>query len=112
MIADIAAIESTAIKLLKTKSVPSAKQLNRKVKASYGVNTKIILAIWNRLIVEQLLPTGSLFKHLFWALAFLKTYDTEHLFSMAYGTSEKTFRQWVWKFILAISRLDVVSPTG
>ena len=50
-------------------------------------------------------------KHLLWALNFLKTYSTEEQKIVLGTETEKTMRQWIWRFIEAISILkyDVVS---
>ena len=58
------------------------------------------------------MPSGVGFKHLLWALFFLKVYETEENSANAVGkVDEKTYREWSWRFVEAISYLecDVVS---
>ena len=50
-------------------------------------------------------------RHLLWALNFLKAYSTEEQKNALGKETEKTMREWIWKFIEAISSLknEVVS---
>ena len=44
--------------------------------------------------------------HLLWALCFLKTYQPYSvLSSLVGGVDEKTYKEWVWSFVVAISEL-------
>ena len=44
--------------------------------------------------------------HLFWALKFLKNYETESVCAAKFdGVDEKTLRKWVWFYISGISQL-------
>lgn len=91
------------------KSTPSAGLLDRKTKSTFGLSAKVIVTIWNRLIAEGHMPEGAVLKYLLWSLSFLKSYETENFYAIAFKTTEKTFRQWIWKLVLALSRLDMVS---
>lgn len=106
-----AAAEAVAVDIMQCKMIPSAGIMNRKMKATYGVSINMIVIIWNRLIADNLMPRGASLKHLFWALSFLKTYETEHFYSVAFRTLEKTFRGWMWKIVLSLARLEVVCIT-
>ena len=44
--------------------------------------------------------------HLFWALNFLKNYETESVCASKFGgVDEKTLRKWVWIYIKGIASL-------
>lgn len=103
-----ATINLCATSCLALKTNPTDSALTRKSKANFGVSTAMIKFIWNCLVKDELLPNGAQVHHLLWTLAFLKTYETEQVYSSRFRTSEKTFRTWVWKLILAISRLNQV----
>ena len=83
---------------------------NRRFRAHFGTTPTVCLIIWERLDpFESILPyhRGVQFKHLLWALLFMKIYGTEHLHtSLVGGVDEKTFRKWSWIFIDAIADLE------
>jgi hypothetical protein len=78
-------------------------------KGHYGCSISTIYQIWNLLVVNNLIPPKGLVKHLYWALGYMKTYETYIGFTNKFGCSEKTFRKWVHSFIRAISSLKIVS---
>jgi len=81
-------------------------------KAHFGVSIFVVHVVWERLLVEDLLPTrhgGARPIHLLWALLFLKVYSTENVLSTMAQTTRKTFREWVWAMLEALSNMDVVS---
>jgi len=50
---------------------------------------------------------GVVPEHLLWALMFMKVYGKESMHcTMAGAVDEKTFRKWVWIFVLEISYLE------
>ena len=79
---------------------------NRRFRGLFGVSAEICGQIWS-LTQHQHLP-GSQPRHLLWALLFLKSYANETVLSALTGADEKTQRLWIWRFIRAISRLDIV----
>ncbi|GFH50665.1 hypothetical protein CTEN210_07141 [Chaetoceros tenuissimus] len=58
--------------------------------------------IWNK--IYKLVP-DLFYYHLLWALLFMKLYSSEALLCKQVGTTEKTYREKVWKIIAAISSL-------
>jgi hypothetical protein len=78
-------------------------------KSCYGCSVVVVAIIWNILVVENRVPNKGLPKHLFWCLALMKTYCTENVYSAMFDVDPGTFRKWSWKFILAVSRLKIVS---
>lgn len=78
----------------------------RKFKTFFGVSPNVCGVVWN--IIEDK-PHHSEPKHLLWTLLFLKSYHKEHVNSTLTGVDEKTFREWVWKFVALLSQLQVVS---
>ena len=47
-----------------------------------------------------------MWRHLLWALIFLRTYTTESSLAVAIGVDEKTLQQWIFIIIYAISDLE------
>jgi hypothetical protein len=43
---------------------------------------------------------------------FLKTYNTEDVFSNSCSVATNTLRKWIWKTIAGISKIEVVSLQG
>lgn len=78
----------------------------RKYRTFFGVSPNVCGVVW-KLMKEK--PHNSEPKHLLWCLLFLKAYNKEHVNSTLAGADEKTFREWTWKFVDLLSRLDVVS---
>ena len=81
----------------------------RRFRSHFGTTPTICLVIWERLDpYETILPTYRRvkFKHLLWALLFMKVYGTEELHTSLTGVDEKTFRKWSWIFIDAIADLE------
>jgi AraC-like DNA-binding protein len=84
----------------------------RRFRSLFGCSPKVLTALFNTLLKQNLISTSAKVQHLMWALAFLKSYNTESYFAMTYRVSEKTIRKWIWFFLERISQLDVVSVTG
>jgi len=85
------------------------KYLLRKMRALYGVSFLVFKIIWCMMEDTGILPEKSTPHHLLWTLCFLKSYSTEDTLATLLGTSRNTLRKWVWTFIPAISKLEVVS---
>jgi hypothetical protein len=81
----------------------------RRVQGNYGLRLIEIVCCWLRL--SQLGLVSFERQHLLWALAFLKTYDTESQLVTRFEPvpTEKTFRQRVDTVVAALEQLDLVS---
>jgi hypothetical protein len=75
----------------------------------FGCSVNVVTIVWNLLVVQLKVPAKGVPKHVFWALALMKSYRTEAVYSAWFHVDAFTFRKWAWAFILAMSRLDVVS---
>lgn len=61
--------------------------------------------LWDH--IYALCPKGYRFKHLLWALMFLKVYGTEHVLAGKIGVDEATYRNHVWTVVKAIASLKL-----
>ena len=78
----------------------------RRWKHFYGVLPDLCCIIWRKLDAHNSIHGGD-FKHLMWALYFLKVYGKEEDNSnYSGGVDEKTFRKWTHIFVEAISFLE------
>jgi len=77
----------------------------RRFRAHFGASPEVVTALWNRLDILDRVPAGGGPQHLLWCLLFMKVYSTEEVLASIVGTSEKTFRKWVWLFVYAVSSL-------
>lgn len=82
---------------------------NRKFRSCFGASVLVLTIAWNTLVVQNLLPEGGHPKHLLWMCAFLKTYSSEDVYASWFKVSEKTFRKWVWLFLEAVAKIELVS---
>jgi hypothetical protein len=80
----------------------------RRFRELFGCAPDIVLTIWNLLDpAKSTLPSSATINQLLWTLMFLKIYSKEATISgMAGGVDEKTYRKWVWLFVVAISELE------
>ena len=82
----------------------------RRFVSFYGVDADVVVDLWGRMVLHNLIPELPLgkFCYLFWALAFMFLYpknDTE-LSALFGGVDPKTIRKYVWPFINAIFELN------
>jgi len=78
----------------------------RRWKHFYGALPDLCCIIWRKLDAHNSIHGGD-FKHLMWALYFLKVYGKEEDNSnYSGGVDEKTFRKWTHIFVEAISFLE------
>lgn len=82
---------------------------NRKFRSCFGASVLVLTIAWNTLEVQKLLPAEGHPKHLLWMCAFLKTYSSENVYAAWFKVSEKTFRKWVWLFLEAVAKIELVS---
>jgi len=85
--------------------LPSRK---RHFHALFGCSAYICSMLWEYLAENRNILRGAKPVHLLWALLFLKLYNNEEASSLICGCTRKTFRQWVWIVIGALSKLHVV----
>lgn len=72
----------------------------------FGTSPLVCSITWKKLIEYDFMPRkGSPF-HMLWALMFLKLYSNENTLSSIADTSNRTFRKWSWKFVIAFRKLQ------
>ena len=79
------------------------------VAALFGVKVDVMLSLWNEMVLHGHVGDKHKFKHLLWALNFLKVYNTYLVLSSTVGTAPNTYRKWVWKTLVSICKVTVVS---
>lgn len=67
----------------------------------FGCSPDVCTTLWELIPYQK----GGLPKHLLWALLFLKTYNAEDVLSTMVGTTRKTFRKWMWIYVIKIHKL-------
>jgi hypothetical protein len=77
----------------------------------FGASAEVVSNVWRLLTQHDLLPEKGQIVHLLWALFFLKVYPKQGPACSVVGGSAgavdaKTFRKWVWEFIVGISELE------
>ena len=63
--------------------------------------------IWDNLRPEVNVPGGGP-THFMWTLLFMNLYPTDGMVKTLTGADPKTFRKWVWKFMMALDDLTPV----
>lgn len=105
----VSIFREVACDMLSINSVVSEERVNLKMRSCFGVGLNVCNLLWNALRIDRLFPAKTQYKHLLWALAFLKSGSTEEQLSVVFQCDVKTLRKWVWDVILSISRYDSVS---
>lgn len=104
------AIREAAIRVLNLDGQQvSELRLQRKCKSCFGASLLVIKRLWNLMFAQGHLPQKGGVHHLLWALSLLKTYESEDVYSTWFHVDVATFRKWAWNFVLAISRVTLVS---
>jgi hypothetical protein len=85
-------------------------ELDRRIRSMFGFPPNIIAQTWNLIAENNKTPEGCLFKHLLWALAYLKLYLPYDCYAGIFNTCVATYRKWVWALLETISGLNVVGP--
>ena len=93
--------------------VGTDKMEDRHFREFFGTSIGPVMMVWGLLDHHSLLPEKGLPKHMLWALYFLKVYPKQGPGCSVVGASAgavdpKTFRKWVWAFIVAIAELEEV----
>jgi hypothetical protein len=85
---------------------------DRRFREMFGCSPAIVARAWNW--IENVIgwtgleeyPTRRI-DYLLWSLLFLKVYGKEStLSSLLGGVDEKTYRKWVWLYVVALSSLE------
>ena len=85
----------------------SGTTFSRRWRGAFGALPVVCCCLWSRIDPYRTMPNGVQLMHLLWGLYFLKVYDTEENNSHAVGNvDEKTFREWSFLFVDAISYLE------
>ena len=77
------------------------------VREYFGVGPIVAIILWESLYLHDLIPEGGQLIHLLWTLCFLKEYGKTHQMANQAKVDAKTYRKYVWRFIVAISDLEV-----
>ena len=73
----------------------------------FGVGPIVAIILWESLYLHDLIPEGGQLIHLLWTLCFLKEYGKTHQMANQAKVDAKTYQKYVWRFIVAISDLEV-----
>jgi len=84
----------------------------RQFVSMFGCTLDIVMVVWKKLVLHEMLPNDAKVKHLLWCLSFLKVYGSEYVMSSMFRCTEKTMRKWVWLFIDKLSSLEIVSTNN
>jgi len=91
-------------------TAPKVCQANsRRYREFFGCTPFLCSLLWEMLLDQGLIVVGTHPIHLLWALLFLKQYNTEAVNAGICYCDEKTYRNWIWAFVDAISELNLVS---
>jgi hypothetical protein len=90
---------------------PSQEARDTIFKQYFGCNSRVVAMAWNMMNELVPMPEGCTLTHFLWSLIFLKSYAVEAIRSSLSATKgrrpdEKTLREWTWKMIEALSRLE------
>lgn len=78
----------------------------RRFRGNFGTTPENCVILWDMITPNESMPKGVKCCHLLWALMFLKLYASEHVLCSRAECDEKTFRKWVWLFVLALADLE------
>jgi hypothetical protein len=81
----------------------------RQFRALFGCSPRVVAALFNTLLEQQLITKDKKVLHLLWTLNFLKTYSTETSMAKLFRSTEKTVRKHVGYFLDKCSKLYIVS---
>jgi hypothetical protein len=74
-------------------------------KSAYGSSPEVCSHTWEYLNHYNVIPEKAVPKHLLWAMIFIKSYASEGFLSALVGTTEKTYRKWIWLMLQSISHI-------
>jgi hypothetical protein len=81
----------------------------RQFRTLFGCSPRVVAALYNTLLEQQLITEDKKLLHLLWTLNFLKTYGTETSMAKLFRSSEKTVHKHVGCFLDKYSKLYIVS---
>ena len=73
-------------------------------KSLYHLSPSNCSLVWAKLQQKKIVPRAKAY-HLFWALAWLKTYATDKALSEMFNVHEHTLREWSFALVEAIAML-------
>jgi hypothetical protein len=79
---------------------------DRAFRAIFGCSPTVVLAVWNKITENNLIPEDGEMKHLLWTLMYAKQYGKWPTMRMLTNTDSKTLRKWINLFFDAISLLE------
>ena len=84
--------------------------LDRRFRAFFGTCPQVCVMVWRTLTKLQWFQKNNIktpnFRHLLWALQFLKAYDVQEIHACEIGIDKKTWRKWIWKYVEAITSIS------
>jgi len=87
-------------------------RFSRRFSSAFGVKAYVCPAIWNMLESSDVIKVENRHpKHLLWALMFLKVYASEDVLAALAGVHVNTLRKWLWIYVKAVAKLNVVRTT-
>jgi hypothetical protein len=94
----------TGLKMTSIPTESSINQQNRAFRESFGIHWSHCSIVWDLISTDLRQQHGKYVKkeHLLWCLLFFKRYSKNQTDSRTAGTTEKTFRKWVWHVVDAI----------
>jgi hypothetical protein len=101
-------LRDLGLELMKS-TAKSVKTQDRRFRSHFGVNWVQASVLWHDLqpyVIDYYKNKKPKKVHLFFALRFLKTYDTEINGASFFGCDEKTLRTWTWRYVEAIALLE------
>jgi hypothetical protein len=93
------------LQIAKKKDARSNKAERRFFQSAYGTSPEVCSHTWDYVNHYKVVPRKASPHHLLWAMIFLKSYASEAFLSALVGTTEKTYRKWIWVMVKSISRL-------
>jgi len=82
---------------------------DQRFRACFGIPVEVLIASWNMMIANDLIPNGGSFSHVLGALMFMKLYpenETE-MCTLCRGIDPNTFRKWTWPYIESMAELSL-----
>ena len=76
--------------------------------ARFGCSLEVSAKVHDKVQMGAYHVHGSCPQHCLWALFFMTTNKTEKMLAMAFESTEKAIREWVWSWINAIASIELV----
>ena len=85
------------------------KRLSATISLDFWSFGQRLLCMLEYIGATKMMPEKGQHKHILWMLYYLKVNNPECASSVFFSTSEKNYRKWVWLFLRAISKIEMVS---